>query len=84
MTLVWLLFVSNKGSLAQVAGARGEKTESNYIFRNKQDLQSQITYLETNKTCWKLAERDEAKKGTRVHLWWIHVDVWRNQYNIVK
>ena len=22
--------------------------------------------------------------GTRVHLWWIHVDVWKNQYNIVK
>jgi len=21
--------------------------------------------------------------GTRVHLWWIHVDVWQNQYNIV-
>ena len=22
--------------------------------------------------------------GTRVHLWHIHVDVWQNQYNIVK
>ena len=22
--------------------------------------------------------------GTCVHLWWIHVDVWQNQYNIVK
>ena len=22
--------------------------------------------------------------GTRVHLWWIHVNVWQNQYNIVK
>ena len=22
--------------------------------------------------------------GTRVHLWKIHVDVWQNQYNIVK
>ena len=22
--------------------------------------------------------------GSRVHLWWIHVDVWQNQYNIVK
>ena len=21
---------------------------------------------------------------TRVHLWWMHVDVWQNQYNIVK
>ena len=23
-------------------------------------------------------------RGTCVYLWWIHVDVWQNQYNIVK
>ena len=22
--------------------------------------------------------------GTRVYLWWIHVDIWQNQYNIVQ
>ena len=22
--------------------------------------------------------------GTRVYLWWIHFDIWLNQYNIVK
>ena len=22
--------------------------------------------------------------GTCVYLWWIHVDVWQNQYNIVE
>ena len=22
--------------------------------------------------------------GTHVHLWWIHVNVWQNQYSIVK
>ena len=22
--------------------------------------------------------------AARVHPWWIHVDVWQNQYNIVK
>ena len=22
--------------------------------------------------------------GTHVYLWWIHFDIWRNQYNIVK
>ena len=22
--------------------------------------------------------------GTRVYLWWIHVDIWQNQYNTVK
>ena len=29
-------------------------------------------------------ERGGSGLGTRVHLWWIHVDVWQNQYNIVK
>ena len=23
-------------------------------------------------------------RGTRVYLWQIHVDIWQNQYNIVK
>ena len=22
--------------------------------------------------------------GVRVYLWWIHVDIWQNQYNIIK
>ena len=22
--------------------------------------------------------------GTLLYLWWIHVDIWQNQYNIVK
>ena len=22
--------------------------------------------------------------GTHIHPWWIHVNVWQNQYNIVK
>ena len=29
-------------------------------------------------------ERRGSGWGTRVHLWQIHVDVWQNQYNIVK
>ena len=28
--------------------------------------------------------REGSGWGTRVYLWWIHVDVWQNQYNIVK
>ena len=28
--------------------------------------------------------RGGSEWGTRVHPWWIHVDVWQNQYNIVK
>ena len=22
--------------------------------------------------------------GTHVYLWWIHFDIWQNQYNVVK
>ena len=29
-------------------------------------------------------ERGGSGWGTRVHPWWIHVDIWQNQYNIVK
>ena len=25
-----------------------------------------------------------SRMGTRVYPWWIHVDVWQNQYDIVK
>ena len=37
---------------------------------------------------WRDATRREVGRGsgggTCVHPWWIHVDVWQNQYNIVK
>ena len=29
-------------------------------------------------------EVGEGFKGTYVHSWWIQVNVWKNQYNIVK
>ena len=29
-------------------------------------------------------ERGSSEWGTHVYLWRIHVDVWQNQYNIVK
>ena len=28
--------------------------------------------------------RGGSRWGTCVHPWWIHVDIWQNQYNIVK
>ena len=38
--------------------------------------------------CTETTQRDgtgrEGGSGTRVYLWRIHVDVWQNQYNIVK
>ena len=29
-------------------------------------------------------ERRREGWGTRVYPWWVHVDIWQNQYNIVK
>ena len=29
-------------------------------------------------------QKDKSGWGTRVHPWRMHVDVWQNQYNIVK
>ena len=42
--------------------------------------------------CTGMTQRDDMRRevgggsgwGTRVHPWQIHVDVWQNQYNIVK
>ena len=33
---------------------------------------------------WRGGGRGSSGWGTRVHQWWIHVDVWQNEYNIVK
>ena len=32
---------------------------------------------------WYGEEGGRELQDVRVHLWWIHVDVWQNQYNIV-
>ena len=33
---------------------------------------------------WGGRREDGSGCGTRVYLWQIHVDIWQNQYNIVK
>ena len=33
---------------------------------------------------WGVGREEGSGWGTRVHLWWIHVDIWQNQYTIVK
>ena len=48
--------------------------------------------MESNKIMYPLNRKTTTNKqlktafewGTRVHPWWIYVDVWQNQYNIVK
>ena len=31
-----------------------------------------------------MGREEGSGRGTRVYLWWIHFDIWQNQYNIVK
>ena len=33
---------------------------------------------------WGGRREESSGWGTQIYLWWIHVDVWQNQYNIVK
>ena len=33
---------------------------------------------------WGGRREEDLGWGTHVHLWWIHFDIWQNQYNIVK
>ena len=42
--------------------------------------------------CTRMTQRDGMGRevgegsgwGTHVYPWWIHVDIWKNEYNIVK
>ena len=43
-----------------------------------------IIQKNTNTTIFKIDNKGGSGWGTLVYLWWIHVDVWQNQYNIVK
>ena len=31
-----------------------------------------------------MGREEGSGRGTHVYLWWIHFDIWQNQYNIVK
>ena len=60
-------------------GLQGEKQEEKIDVQWLCTVNSLREVSEENKLC--LNNQDG---GTRVHPWWIHVDVWQNQYNIVK
>ena len=53
-----------------------------YMFQ----FSTSCMYLEADTEGWygEGGGRGGSGWGTRVLLWWIHVDVWQNQYNIVK
>ena len=71
-------------------------TELSHFFPNKictQILGNKkliLKYIDAWGWCTGMTQRDGMGReqgsgwGTRVYLWRIHVDIWQNQYNIVK
>ena len=63
-----------------------------YHVRNESPVYVRYRILEAWCWCTGMIQRDDMGwevegglgLGTHVHLWWIHVNVWENQYSIVK
>ena len=60
-----------------------------YIISYKKRIASPGSIQDAWGWCTRMTQRDGTGRegrsgwGTRVHPWWIHVDVWQNQYNNV-
>ena len=58
------------------------------IFNDLDNYDGVVTHLEPDILEYEdkctLGSTTMNRLGTRVHLWRIHVDVWQNQYDIVK
>jgi len=63
-----------------------------YHVRNELPAQVRCTILDAwgctlgrpRGMVWGRRRKEGSGWGTRVYLWRIHVDIWQNQYNIVK
>ena len=63
-----------------------------FTLYNESPVQVRCRIQDSWGWCTRMTQRDGTGRelgggsgsGTRVHPWWIHVDVWQNQYNIVK
>ena len=61
-------------------------------YGNELPVQVRCTILDAWGWCAGTTQRDgtggrreeSSGWGTRVYQWWIHVDIWQNQYNTVK
>ena len=62
--------------------------DTTLIAESEEELKSLLIKEESKRVSLKLNGEGDGKWGsgwgTRVYLWWIHGDVWQNQYNIVK
>ena len=62
----------------------------NIIYENESPVQVRCKILDAWGWCTGTTQRDGTGReessgwGTRVYLWQIHIDIWQNQYNIVR
>ena len=52
--------------------------------QDKQVDKGGLFILFSSSLLWEGGREESSGWGTRVYLWRIHVDIWQNQYNIVK
>ena len=61
-----------------------------YQVRNKSPVYVRYRIQDAWGWCMGMIQRDDmgwegdSGLGARIHPWWIHVNVWQNQYSIVK
>jgi len=53
-------------------------------FKKLSQSQTQLKQQNKQTKPTELFKKENSGWETHVHPWWIHVDVWQNQYNIVK
>ena len=81
-------FRTGRGTREQIVIEKARKFQKN-IYSCFIDYTKVFDCVDHNKL-WKILKEMGREVGgvsgwgTRVHPWWMHVDVWQNQYNIVK
>ena len=54
------------------------------MAESKEELKSLLMKVKEESEKVGLKLNIQKAKITHVYLWWIHFDIWQNQYNIVK
>ena len=75
----WCEHVINRNACCCIAPLFMKAKFRNEVSSNRKKVQRYTAYI-----LWKITQLFEEVCFSHVHPWWMHVDVWQNQYNIVK